>query len=255
MKPPPAKPTKQPPPKPPEGWENARLSEVDSIRREHRAWLDWLAESAEPPLHIDSHSPWEHLRAAIVLLSAQVRHWREKARQLDTPENRKRARREMAVKIAKAIHVNPHDVLKAVGATSPELRAHLKLVWYDWLKAWHDSSELRAAVGYSSESQFRLAIGQIVRTGGVVDINGSPEIRKHAGKTGRFYRGLPWMMTRPGRSTLYAQPIAVELLAHRLRNIKRVEREKLVGAILKWREGETRPEMTWLRARLNNLAL
>ncbi len=208
----------------PVNWENVRFSDMLALGQSHPDWLHRKAQDLGMA-GILLKKPDPRIGEAVVILAAQVQHWRNRARALDTPENRTRDRQQVARAIAESMRESfcmPARgllvrTLKRIGVRAP---GDLQICCYDWLAHVHQGPLLRKALGYS-ERQFRILAGKFCRAESVrpFAVRGGPKI-------------YPW-------------PIALLLLVHRLNRINSEKRTKLALGILFWRRaflGEEDPD-------------
>lgn len=195
----------------PKDWENAGITSMVNIATSHQKWIEDQAQRLGLFRYLDADVK---NGIGVIFLAAQAEHWRKKAKQLDTPENRNRARKEAAAQIAKVIFKNFKEpdqkklpsALRTLGVSSPEET----LMWnYDWRAPSHGSLQLRTTLGYS-ERYFRKLAKQICG-----------DARDH-----------PWMDN--GKGNRYSSVIALRMLRHRLDRIDAEQRRQLYAAISFW---------------------
>jgi len=235
MKPSPKSATKSRPVAPPD-WETADLKRLVDIAKEaHPLW--WVELAKKLPLSRKELKDEDSALLAdlVVLLTGQVRYWRDEAHRLYTPENRERARIEMARLIAKDFHEYQcaprstnleHELVKL--SVDPDHAGHRDLILYNWQATVHDAAALRRALGYR-EAQFRNLA------------------KETCARLEEPYQ-LPLKVERKGRSTLYPRVVALLLLAHRLAHLARAKRIPIAKGIWKWRANGSKGDDEGLRA-------
>lgn len=211
------------------GWETAGLAGLVAIAQDAGAtsWLADLTRRLGLSRGAFTRLPPARLIDLVVLLHAQVAHWREEAARLDTPANRKRARRGLAREVARSIMEYQHAPdaatltarLDRLNVTTGHA-ADRGLIFYDWQADLHDGAGLRRALGYSP-ARFRVL---------------AKEICARPAKPGQ----PPMKVEHSGRGTIYPRTVALLLLLHRLAHVARDRRATLATGIWQWRMPHSR---------------
>ena len=158
---------KQPSSEPPEGWENFEWLSFTKISLKHNAWFARLSKKTPNEIDWRPASPrgvtGKDKYAAYVLLYAQVRHWRQKAKDLEECLTDAGVESTIPKSVWSAIEQHISRIKKAE-QKSPKFGGYLTES-YDWCAATHRGTQLRVALGYRANAFQKLRRSAKIRAG------------------------------------------------------------------------------------------
>jgi hypothetical protein len=190
----------------PEGWEDAPRYRLLEIANRHSEWLGEIVRECRLP------RPESDKDIVIAVLLAQVNFWRKRSRELDTPENRTRAKRQFAKEAAKLLlsglwEKTPTKLRSEKRRLGLELdEERWRICLYDWDASSHRGPHLRRALAYSERRFTILAENFGLKLA-------APPLKK------------------AGKESNYSRSVAHALLEHRLKTMRAERREEIANAI------------------------